>query len=276
VVQDDWRLFEAPTTKPKSFRNAIALSCATGTTVWGDRELIRVTAIDYYSGEVLIDNLVWPDIELLDTNFRETGISWERLGKANSADKAIKGRDAARNALFEFAGDKSILILHDGAEQLINLRMIHRHIIDVKWMVPRVEDCASKRYPELKNMAMEFLNRKIQIHSKMITFENAHACRDLCRLFAELRPLPEVWIPEFIDLEEVTKNEDLCKLWVDSEKVMKAIRNGLEDVGKCEVKHQDSGLVTFLKRWRVYTPSPFSWVLKDLQNRKIDKHGWLI
>jgi hypothetical protein len=258
-----------------------------GTTVRGHKELIRLTAIDYYSGEVLIDNLVWPEVELLDTHFRESGITWERLTKANKVNKAIKGRDAARNTLFEFVGDKTILIVHAAQEELISLRMIHRLIIDVKDLASRsVFMNVNPKHIGLQTLVEKFLKRDFQGRTWMSTFEKALVCRDLCRHMAEMRPIPTVWIPEFTGLEDVTKNEDLCKIWLDSETAIRTMlqvpdpkkRPRYEDNSDCESKHRDSGLdvSASLNRWRVFTPSPFSVVLKDLENKSIDKDGWPI
>ena len=39
-----------------------------GTAFDGDSELIRLTLIDYFSGETLIDSLVYPDVAMLHFN----------------------------------------------------------------------------------------------------------------------------------------------------------------------------------------------------------------
>jgi RNA exonuclease 1 len=53
-----------------------------GTAASGDPELIRVTLIDYFSEEVLVDNLVDPDVRMQHLNTRYSGVSWADLKNA--------------------------------------------------------------------------------------------------------------------------------------------------------------------------------------------------
>jgi hypothetical protein len=282
-IIEEWHLFEAPITKPKDFRNAVAIACHMGVNVWGDKDLIRLTAVDYYSGEILIDNLVWPGFKLLHTNPRDTSITWERLETAHKAGKAIKGLDAARNLLFNFVGDKIILILHDGQEDLLSLRMMHHHIIDVKYFIERgdIPYHLPKRTPELKEMTREFLNRNIEECRSRPSFERAVACRDLTLHFVQRERLPDVIVPEFANLREDIKFEDIGNLWAHSQALLDRIirpdvykyRPALRD---SEVKQENSGLVTRLERFRVFTPSPLRMVLKDLKGNRVAEDGSIL
>jgi len=255
--------------------------------VWGDEELIRLTAIDYYSGEVLIDNLVWPDIEMWHTHCPwNTSITWGRLEHAHRADKAIRGRNAARELLFNFVGDKTILIVHEGRKDLVALRMIHRHILDVKFLNKEdpVHIYEKKQMPshQLKAMAKKFLRREIQENNLTKgSFENALACRDLAHHFLELKNLPDLYVPDCTGLGEDTTVEDACKLWDQSKETLRAMYfrdwNGQRpDVPKCDIKAGSSGLVPSLVKFRVYKSSPFCVVLKDLKGNSIDEDGRIL
>jgi RNA exonuclease 1 len=51
-------------------RVAVALDCEMGTAASGESELIRVTMVDYFSDEILVDNLVEPGVRMLHLNTR--------------------------------------------------------------------------------------------------------------------------------------------------------------------------------------------------------------
>jgi RNA exonuclease 1 len=101
-----------------------------GTATTGDSELIRVTAIDYLSGDVLLDSLVWPDIKMAHYNTAFSGVTRQAMNKARRDATCIFGRDAAREAIWKFVGLRTIVVGHGGAGDLTCLRWIHRDIVD--------------------------------------------------------------------------------------------------------------------------------------------------
>jgi hypothetical protein len=78
----------------------------------GDPELIRIAAADYFSGETLLDSLVFPQLKMWHLNTRFSGVTWPMLYKAREAGRTIPGRDAARRRLWSFVGKNTIVIVH--------------------------------------------------------------------------------------------------------------------------------------------------------------------
>lgn len=109
---------------------AIVLDCEMGVAQSGESELIRVTAIDYFTGEVLVDSLVWPDVKMAHYNTRYSGVTASTLHEARRKGKCILGRDQARAAVCRFVGADTIVIGHSLNMDFTSLRWIHPVVID--------------------------------------------------------------------------------------------------------------------------------------------------
>ncbi|KIY00842.1 uncharacterized protein Z520_03508 [Fonsecaea multimorphosa CBS 102226] len=109
---------------------AIALDCEMGVSATGDSELIRLTAVDFFSGAVLIDNLVAPSVAMMHYNTRYSGVTARDMREAIKSRTAIFGRDCAREALLRLLGPDTVVVVHGGSNDLSALRWIHPLIID--------------------------------------------------------------------------------------------------------------------------------------------------
>ena len=101
-----------------------------GVSELGEPELIRVTMIDYFTSEVLIDKLVYPDIPMEHLNTRYSGVSYQQLNQAQRNRNCFKGKRAAREAVWEYVGPKTFIIGHSAQNDLAALRIIHRNVLD--------------------------------------------------------------------------------------------------------------------------------------------------
>jgi RNA exonuclease 1 len=71
---------------------AVAIDCEMGTARNGDSELIRLSAIDYLTGKVLINNLVKPDQPMLHLNTKWSGVYWDQMNEAIREKTTLKGK----------------------------------------------------------------------------------------------------------------------------------------------------------------------------------------
>ncbi|KAK4121866.1 hypothetical protein N657DRAFT_576983, partial [Parathielavia appendiculata] len=113
-----------------SHRLAVAIDCEMSTAVDGDSELIRLTVIDYFSGETLIDGLVCPDIAMLHYNTRWSGVKKADMERSLRQGECIMGRDAVRRAVSEYVGPSTIVVGHSVQNDLAALRWIHHRVAD--------------------------------------------------------------------------------------------------------------------------------------------------
>ncbi|KAJ5174268.1 uncharacterized protein N7482_000145 [Penicillium canariense] len=185
-LQEDFQLHETPQ-DCKHARRCIALDCEMGLTDMGEPELIRVSAVDYFSGETLLDALVFPKVKMWHLNTQYSGVSWPMLYDAHLKDNTIAGRDVARQLLWNFVGPETIVITHGGREDFLALRWLHPNVIDTL-------ECEDRRFdPEhprtLKNLAKVHLGREIQRTGRgHDSLEDARACRDLLHWYVQNLP----------------------------------------------------------------------------------------
>ncbi|KAJ5814591.1 hypothetical protein N7474_006368 [Penicillium riverlandense] len=182
-LEDEWKLYETPRFV-RGARLAIALDCEMGVTMKGESELIRISAVDYFTGYVLLDTLVYPAVPMLHLNTRYSGVSWQMLNHALATRRCLVSREQARQQLWQFVGPETIVMTHGGAADLLALRWIHRRMVDTFHVDGTHENPETGR--SLKNLAAVRLNRRIQEGSRgHDSIEDAMACRELTHWYME-------------------------------------------------------------------------------------------
>jgi RNA exonuclease 1 len=107
--------------------------------VSGEREVIGLTLIDYFTGDVLIDSFVLPSVSIIDYATEYHGITGSDLYKALLEGNRIEGgRDAARAKVFEHAGPEIVVVMHGGDNDLRALSWVHGNVVDTT-IVARAE-----------------------------------------------------------------------------------------------------------------------------------------
>lgn len=137
-LESEWKLYHTPPSSPQPSRSssaagrpAVALDCEMGVSVYGEPELVRLSLVDYFSGEILIDSLVYPRVRLLHLNTRYSGVSRGMLERARQRSQCIRGgREGARERVWRYVGTETIVVVHGGQSDLLALRWIHGRVID--------------------------------------------------------------------------------------------------------------------------------------------------
>ena len=160
----------------QSHRKAVALDCETGASVNGGRELIRLSLIDYFTCETLIDSLVFPHVKMIQYNRRWSGVTRGMMMDARRKGLCIDGINAARANVWKFVGPDTVVVMHGGSSHMVSLRWIHEHIIDTFILEQSKKE--SLKGSSLKHLASELLGRDIQ-RGAHASLEDALACRDL-------------------------------------------------------------------------------------------------
>lgn len=111
-------------------RRAVALDCEMGTAESGDSVLIRVTLIDYFTADVLLDRLVYPDVPMSHYNTRYSGITRKDMEQARYQGRCLRGHTDARSSAWRFIGPSTIVIGHAVNNDLKALRLIHPLVVD--------------------------------------------------------------------------------------------------------------------------------------------------
>ncbi|CUM68418.1 uncharacterized protein PRCAT00006141001 [Priceomyces carsonii] len=150
-VQPFQRTTEIFGRNPQCFK-AVGIDCEMGYTTMGF-ELLRITAIDFFTGEEVIDILTRPNGKIIDLNTRWSGIS-EIKPEALNFEELIK-------LLGEVIDADTILIGHGLENDLNSMRLLHSRIVDTAVLYPKHKTSPTFRF-SLKNLAFKYLGRTIQ------------------------------------------------------------------------------------------------------------------
>ncbi|KIW93132.1 uncharacterized protein Z519_05737 [Cladophialophora bantiana CBS 173.52] len=182
VVKDPRRLatilqFEhTPAKSDIRLRQPVSFDCEMGYTTHG-MEVIRVTAVSWPDGRLLLDVLVRPFGEILDLNTRFSGVTkeayasalpyqatlCENVQEAHLNDRQLRKVDspgAARQLLFEHISRETPLIGHAIENDLNVVRIIHPCVVDTALLYPHPRGLPI-RYG-LKLLSQKYLSRGIQ------------------------------------------------------------------------------------------------------------------
>lgn len=103
-----------------------------GTGMTNESLCIRVSVVDYFTAEVLVDKLVFPDEPLLSYNSRFSGVNHAQMTRAKSMGDCLFGIAAAREAIWKFVGPDTIVVAHSGQNDLNSLRWLHGNVVDTQ------------------------------------------------------------------------------------------------------------------------------------------------
>lgn len=169
---------ETPSRETTEPRKPVTFDCEMAYTTLG-MELIRLTAVSWPKGEMLLDVLVKPFGEVLDLNSRYSGVFPEHYVNAipygtkppsttvnngndsSSPMQVVDSPAAARALLFEFIDPETPLIGHAIDNDLNVVRVIHPTIIDTVLLYPHPRGLPI-RY-SLKHLTKLHLDRDIQM-----------------------------------------------------------------------------------------------------------------
>ncbi|KAG0646347.1 RNA exonuclease 3 [Hyphodiscus hymeniophilus] len=209
--------FEATPDNPeRTSAQPVCIDGEMGYTVYG-LELIRLTATSWPGGEELFDVLVRPCGEILDTNFRFSGISQKDIAEAIPWDappdpltsprpplprvepnpefpetssltkrklRKVPSPAAARSLLFSYLSPQTPLIGHGLENDMNAVRIIHPTIIDTALLFPHKHGLPYRN--ALKTLMLEHLNKHVQVvvDGQMVghdSMEDANAAGELVR-----------------------------------------------------------------------------------------------
>ncbi|KAF3904231.1 hypothetical protein ABW21_db0207626 [Orbilia brochopaga] len=194
-----WDLYPTPPLtstqgiQSKRPRIAVALDCEMATNRFNQPELIKLTLVDLFSREVLIDSLVRPQAKIKNLLTSIHGITYKDIAAAIDSGDAIPGRDAARDRIFEFVGPETIVSVHGGVNDFLCLRWYHDAILDTQEVESRIKRIGDDDLPDWladEGTGLEAMCRvRTGVHIRTGTgthdsLEDAMACRELAVWYA--------------------------------------------------------------------------------------------
>ncbi|OQD69210.1 hypothetical protein PENPOL_c002G08535 [Penicillium polonicum] len=119
-----------PANPNPNHRKAIVLDCEMIETTVCTSELVFITAIDFLTGEVLINSYVTPNAPVTNWLTPVSGITQEKMDTAIAEGNVFVSNADARGALRKFLNRDTVLIGHALQHDLRTLSLIHGRIVD--------------------------------------------------------------------------------------------------------------------------------------------------
>ncbi|KAF4450167.1 RNA exonuclease 3 [Fusarium austroafricanum] len=111
-------------------RKAVALNCEMAEVRNGDSEIISISVVDFFSGEILINSLVKPNEPIIAWRSNVHGIRPATMSIAVSKGQVLRGWEVTRQELFKHINTDTVLIGQSLQQDLKSLRISHEKIID--------------------------------------------------------------------------------------------------------------------------------------------------
>ncbi|KAK1142468.1 hypothetical protein N8T08_007830 [Aspergillus melleus] len=156
-------------------RLAVALDCEMALTEEG-AECVQLCAVDLVTGERIIDIGVIPIPRVRNWQTKWSGMSWPIMKQLRAQGKTVRGWRAARERLFDFIDEGTILVGQSLDNDLQCLKIVHRNVVDTALVTKiAVEEqlgggCGRKW--ALKRLAGDLLGIHIQQSQK------GHSCME--------------------------------------------------------------------------------------------------
>lgn len=212
---------------------AVALDCEMANVEGGKREVVLLCAVDYLSGETLINRFVDPTKRVVNWRTRFSGVTAKAMNAARARGEALKGWKEARAELWKHVDASTILIGHSLNHDLDVLKMVHAKIVDSGILVRNAVGSGTGRQWGLKILCDMFLNIHVQTDNNKghDCLEDVFAARELV-LWATQNPQKlETW-GELQDQLEKQKKEKTGERPRDKQDVKNKKPDGKEVTGK--------------------------------------------
>ncbi|RAL04543.1 ribonuclease H-like protein [Aspergillus ibericus CBS 121593] len=196
-------------------RKAVVIDCEMVTVTSGRRHIASIAAVDFLTGEVLLNQYVYPEAKIVNYNTRYSGISHATMMAAVRNGAALRGWEAAREALWEHVDQDTVLIGHALQNDLSIMGIIHSRIVDSQILTgeaifPKLSTSSPlPRLTGLKALASELTEYDIQAGRKGHTaLEDAYATRDVVIWCLRYPQLLESWADMAKKRYEQIKKQD--------------------------------------------------------------------
>lgn len=103
---------------------------------YGKETVVKISVVDFLTGEILVDSLVYPDfrevLAVVDWKFKTSMIDAGIMAKARQDGKTLKGVEEARKKVFEVVGKDTIIVGFDLRGDFEALGLAHGNVADYK------------------------------------------------------------------------------------------------------------------------------------------------
>lgn len=128
----------------------------------GYSEVVRLCAVDYISGKVLIDSLVDPSERIIQWRSKYSGVTKAMLASAKASGQCLRGWQGARAELWKYMDEDTVLVGQSLHNDLWALRMVHTRVVDSAILTKNAVGSDCNRSWSLKTLSRALLGLEIQ------------------------------------------------------------------------------------------------------------------
>jgi DNA polymerase III epsilon subunit-like protein len=179
--------------------------------IHGNRsELARLSAIDYLTGEVLVDSLVIPDAKVTNWRSAVSGITRGDMASAVAAGLALHGWKAARAELWKHIDSGTVLVGQALKHDLDVLRITHERIVDSAILTAEAVGLQGRRQWGLKTLCRELLATTIQDNGHD-SVQDAFAAREVVLWCLSNKRALEEWARNSRETHQLARAQQVLK-----------------------------------------------------------------
>ncbi|KAI5848350.1 ribonuclease H-like domain-containing protein [Tricharina praecox] len=119
-------------------RRAVVIDCEMGGDQFGQSELILLSVVDFFTGEVLVDSLVDPSTAVTDWRTRCSSVTGEAMDAARASGNVLRSWQGAWDRLLQFIDSETVVVGFALENNLDQLRLIHPNVVDARLAIPRL------------------------------------------------------------------------------------------------------------------------------------------
>ncbi|KAL9620539.1 MAG: hypothetical protein Q9160_004900 [Pyrenula sp. 1 TL-2023] len=159
---------------------AVALDCEMVATRFNPSELVRLTAIDYLTSEVLIDSLVKPKERVINWRSTITGITSATMASAEAQGKVLYGYKEAQKELWKYVDSNTVLVGHAMENDFKALKITHLKVVDSGILASQAVSSKRRQFA-LNKLCEEFMAKPIRQRPNAThdSLEDAFAAREI-------------------------------------------------------------------------------------------------
>ncbi|KAE8374577.1 ribonuclease H-like domain-containing protein [Aspergillus bertholletiae] len=180
---------ETPILNLYGARRAVVIDCEMVQVARWQREVAFLSAVDFLTGEVLINNYVHPTKKVTDWTTGINGITPSAMAVAVARGQALDGWQAARQELYKYIDAQTVLIGHALNHDLDVLGIYHSRVVDSAILASEAVfgySSAFKRLYGLKTLSEAVLKLQIQPDNHPhVCLEDTLATRDVVLSFLQ-------------------------------------------------------------------------------------------
>ncbi|KAE8377556.1 ribonuclease H-like protein [Aspergillus bertholletiae] len=222
-------------------RKVVVIRCEMVTVFPGLRHIASIAAVDFLTGDQLLNQYVYPMSRIVNYNSRYRGIIAAMMDAAQTNGTALQGWEAARLALWNHIDQDTVLIGHALENDLNALGIFHTRVVDSRILIgerifPAVKTTSRLRHREdLKSLTRELVHYDIKIGRKThAVLEDAYAIRDVVIWCLRYPHLLDDWADRAQQRDETNmmQNKRRAKNYNKKKKMLMELRKPMNEPKK--------------------------------------------